>query len=318
MQTPRSETTIVTPKMAEDWLAHAMWERQRTRKEWHVERLATEILKGRFIAGTTIHFGILRGALKLINGQHCLAAIVKSAVPVTLTVLYTPVETDDELGQLYGRHDRHRGRTPHDVFFGMGLSERLELSEPETNAFGRAIKHILADFRRLSVNTDAEISMSLDHAAENMEEWAPVARTYFEIAREARVGMKAAYRRAPVVAIALVTLKEQPEKATAFWTGAVNDDQLHKHDPRRALNNFLVGSTSGFGSPVTYMRNVAKCWNRFFDNGEIQILRPDDHGKIGVTVKGTKYKAESASKVKGRAAKADAQMSLGEAQVAAA
>lgn len=54
-----SEALIVTPCMAEDWLGHAVYEKQRRRAEWHVRRLAVEMERGRFIKGTQIHFGVL-------------------------------------------------------------------------------------------------------------------------------------------------------------------------------------------------------------------------------------------------------------------
>lgn len=291
MRTPESETAIVTPAMADSWLNHNLYERQRRRAEWHVNRLAIEIEKGRFIAGTQIHFGVLEGKLKLVNGQHTLAAIVEAGIATELTVLKTPVEDEAELGQLYSRHDRHRSRTPHDAFLGMGLSGELDLAELEVNSFGSGLKWVLGGFRRPSVHNDVEIASSLDHLAHEMREWGEVARKYFECVREAKHGMKAAFRRAPVVAVGLVTMKHQEEKARRFWGGAAEQDGLTRHDPRAALNDFLRSNTSGHGDPIRYIRHVAGAWNKHYENGELQFLRPGDTGKIGVTIRGTPYKA---------------------------
>lgn len=103
--------------------------------------------------------------------------------------------------------------------------------------------------------------------------------------------MKAAFRRSPVVAIGLATIKHRQARAVEFWSGAVADDGLHKLDPRRALIQFLASNSSGYGDPIIYMRNVAGAWNKYYDNGELSFLRPGDTGKIGVTIRGTPYKA---------------------------
>lgn len=289
---PKSEVVIVTPELAEEWLAHANYDRQRRRAEWHVKRLANEMTLGRFMAGTQIHFVVLNGEHKLVNGQHTLSGIARSGVPVALTILTSHVQTEDEIGEIYGRHDRHRGRTPHDAFLGMKLADELELEEREVNSLGAAVKYIEHGFRRVSV-TRAPESASLDWLAHRMRAWAPHAREYFDCVRDARTSMKAAFRRAPVIAVGLATFASERchDKATEFWTGAANDDMLSKNDPRRVLNQFLAGNSSGHGDPVIYMRNVAATWNKFYENGELTFLRPGDGGKYGVTIRGTGYKA---------------------------
>lgn len=289
---PKLESVLVTPEMAEDWLSHAIYERQRRRADWHVKRLANEIELGRFVPGTQIHFAVLDGKRRLVNGQHTLAAIARSQIPVQLSVLSTTVENDKEIGELYGRHDRHRGRTPHDAFLGMNLASELEMEEREVNALGAAVKYVENGFRRVSVTRCPERA-SLDWLAERMKAWAPHARDYFDCVRDARVSMKSAYRRAPVVAIGLVTIggERSRQRALDFWTGAAADDGLTKNDPRRSLNEYLTRNSSGHGDPIIYMRNVAACWNKFYEGGELQFVRPGDGGKYGVTIRGTKYKA---------------------------
>lgn len=292
MRTPKSEFILVTPAMAEDWLATAVYERQRKRSEWTVKRLLIEIEKGRFVVGSQIHFGLLDGKRKLVNGQHTLAAIAQSGAPMRLTVLTTPVDNEEELGQLYARHDRHRSRTPSDAFAGMNLSGRLDLSTAEVNAFGPALRMVLADFRNLHNNTNnVEVAYSLDYLADHMIEWSEIAGTYFEQVREAGTGLKGAFRRAAVVAVGLVTLKHQPDVAKEFWAGAAANDGLLKLDPRQALVTFLLREGSRTGSATHYARHVAATWNRWFEKGEMQVLRPSDTGRIGLTIRGTPHKA---------------------------
>ena len=291
MKIPTSEVLIVTPAMAAEWLSGSVWGRQRKRAEWHVNRLSIEITKDRLIAGTQIHFCILDCVAKLINGQHTLAAIVKANKPVVLTVLRTVVANEEEMGHLYGRHDRHRGRTPHDAFLGMDLAGKLDLSEPEVNAFATGLRWIENGFRRISVQVDPELSGSNDRIADAMVAWAKIGGLYFDAVRDARHGMKAAFRRGPVVAVGLTTFKHQQEKASKFWTAAADEDGLTRNDPRKALIDYLRKTTSGSGDPILYMRNVAAAWNKFYEDGTLTFLRPSDAGKVGITLRGTPYKA---------------------------
>lgn len=291
MQVIRSDLMLVTPSQAQEWLSQNLYERQRKRAEWQVGRLGRAMEKEEFIAGTQIHFGEWDGHLYLLNGQHTLGGIVRSGQPILLSVLVTRLDSEEQLGQLYGRHDRHRGRTPHDAYAGMGLAERIGLSEVETNAFGSGLKWVLNGFRPLSVHKNAEIVTSIDYLSDEMIAWQETARRYFEHVRPARFGLKGPFRRALVVAVGLVTIKHQEAKAKLFWEGAAEEDMLTKTDPRKALNVFLIRNTSGHGDSIAYLRNVAWAWNKFYENGELLFLRPGDVGKIGVTIRGTPYKA---------------------------
>lgn len=292
MEQPTSELRLVTPDQAQHWLTECLYERQRERQQWQINRLAIEMERGRFVAGTQIHFGVLDGHWKLVNGQHTLAAIVQTGLSITLGILQTPVRNKVELGQLYGRHDRHRSRTPHDVFAGMGLSSDLGLLESQTNAFGAALRFVLSDFQRPSIRRDIEMAKSLDYLAAKMAEWAPTARLYFDAISPANGVMKPKFNRSPVIAIGLATMLDQQERAEAFWRGAAADDGLRKADPRKALITFLVGKSTAIGDPAVYMKYVAALWNAFFEGRKVTAVRPIDLGKIGVTIRGTRFKPE--------------------------
>lgn len=300
MKSPRSEIITVTPRQAEHWLSTAMFERQRRRAEWHVKRLATEMQEGRFIAGTQIHFGVLDGQMKLVNGQHTLAAVARSGQPVELSVLKTPVASEEELGELYARHDRHKSRKPHDAYVGMGLAEKLDLSEAEVNALGAGLRWMLNDFRKQTVH---EPSMPPDQLGHEMKNWAHVASLYFEAVRDAGHGLKSAFRWAMVVGVGLATFGEQPELAKKFWSQAAKPDNLTKNDPRLVLSLYLAGNGPRKTDPLNFVRMIAATWNKFYEQGEIQIHRPSDSGKIGVTIKGTRFKAKK--KVNGNGGRVD-------------
>lgn len=304
MRTPSQKLMNVTPERAADWLSHAIYERQRRRADWHVRRLAVEAEAGRLIPGTQIHFAMHEARLHLVNGQHTLAAIVKAGRPVVLSVLQTEVDSLEEAGQLYGRHDRGRSRTPHDAFLGMGLDTKLELSEREVNALGAAIRYLMSGFRRVNVhNSGAVNTQSLDLVAAEMEKWAPEARIYFSAVSASDAAYKPKYLRAGVVAVALVTLRRWPGQrknyndiAATFWRGLAADDGLRKGDPRKALNRFLLSRNAAMGDKITFMRHVAAAWNRFVEGGTLTKVVAGDIGKVGITILGTPFQAETEAK----------------------
>lgn len=309
MDTPTSGMVFVTPEQAERWISTSNFEHQRRIAPWQVKRLAIEMERGRFIAGTQIHFGVLNGTLKLLNGQHTLSAIARYGKPVALTVLYTPCTMAEELGELYARHDQHRKRTPHDSFVAMGLSEELNLPDMHIVTLGGAVRWINSAFRRVSVLTDVESATSPELSATAMREYGDAARRYFDAVSIAAAAMQTKFKRVPVVAVGVATFHHAPERAYEFWRNTAMDDQLRRDDPRKALHNFLIGYSSKAGDQLSYIRHVASCWNAFMDGRALQFVRPTDAGKIGVTIRGTPFRsgesgAEVVKKVKARTAQA--------------
>jgi len=99
------EIEEVTPKMANEWLENRL-EGQRSIRDTHVARLATDIIEGRFRL-TCDALAIIKG--KLGNGQHRCAAIAISGKTCKCLVL----RTDDE--KLFGVIDSGISRTAADA-----------------------------------------------------------------------------------------------------------------------------------------------------------------------------------------------------------
>ena len=302
-----SETVVVTPDVAENWLAHNLYERQRRLSEFQVQRLSREMEKRRFTEGTPIHFAVLRGRELLINGQHTLTAVSRSGIPQVLTIVRNVTQSDDEVAALYSRHDRHRGRTTHDGFVAMGLGDKYELSASEVNAFSSGLRLLVNGFRKVTTSDDPELYGSTETMAGHMDQWQEIGRQYFEAVRDAGRGLVGAYRRSAVVAIGLATFtSDKPvEDVAEFWRTAAKNSDLMNDDPRAVLSTFLLSNTVSARQPAAYMRYVARCWNSHYEGKQIKLLRAGDHGKIGVTIAGTDYKAWRKQDVK-RQERADA------------
>lgn len=97
----------VTPILAGIWLKQYKYQNHQKMRESHIDRLATEIKNGRFIAGTQIHFGKVNKKIVILNGYRILAAIARSGVTIPLTVMTTRAKSEKALARLYASFDTH-------------------------------------------------------------------------------------------------------------------------------------------------------------------------------------------------------------------
>jgi hypothetical protein len=104
--------------------------------------------------------------------------------------------------------------------------------------------------------------------------WYPYAERYFALTRQAPRRVKPALRLRSVTAVAMYTLKFQPEKAAEFWQGLAMDDGLRRNDPRLSL---LYRLSSGYGTrPVAFqLHAVAAAWNAFYEGRNLTEIRVD-------------------------------------------
>ena len=88
------------------------------------------------------------------------------------------------------------------------------------------------------------------------------------------------------VAVALVTIKHQREKAEAFWTGLAKDDGLRRNDPRKALlidfGNREWGRKSSDGCVSTSL-----AWNAYFSGRALSQIKIVNGA--GVRILGTPF-----------------------------
>jgi hypothetical protein len=100
------QTMIVTPEMAQQWLDNGG--KNRKLSKLHVNRLAQEIVKGRWVFnGQTISFS---AEGKLLDGQHRLNAVIQSGVTIPMSISFgvadeRAFETYDVVQKSRGAYD---------------------------------------------------------------------------------------------------------------------------------------------------------------------------------------------------------------------
>lgn len=245
---------------------------QRPVNAQHVALLAGTIKRGQFTDGTQIHLGLLNDKLYLLNGQHRLQAVIAAQRAVVFDVLITTVEHDEELGELYWRHDRQsRLRGVGDVLTGARIFETYGIKKAFGAGAYSAVGMIIAGFRKYDVVGDAYATRSDDARLEAARPYWPLVAKYQELIGSAPSFPKRVMCTAGIMAVALLTLRHMPEKAEEFWRSVAENDRLPKSDPRAVLLRDIVNRKPV--GPFDWAKIAATAWNAFLGGRSINFLR---------------------------------------------
>lgn len=266
------EVVMVTPEMAREIRTNCHFERQRAISLSNVQRLAREMLEGRFIPGSPIYIGVLPDDSWLIlNGNHTLEAVVLADMPLLLSFIRQPVADIEEAGCIYARQDVHRTRTWQDTYRARGM-ESLMPGFKGVEHLGAAVPYIAGNFqesfRRVRMDTrESRLAM--------MEAWAPYGRLYHESMQGASKPITRMLVRGAVMSVGLVTFRYAPMKAQEFWSSVAADDGLRANDTRKVLLDWLRDNSTFKGdNRVLASKAVASCWNAWCMKEDRKFIRP--------------------------------------------
>lgn len=268
----KQELVMVTPDMAQHLTESSYFERQRNLSDPHIDRLATEMRKGRFMAGTQIHFAVVGRGMFCINGNHTLRAVIRSQTTIPLSFLYTECKNLTEAGELYARHDIHRQRNWSAVMKAHGMYESMSGDTRFVNAVSGAVRLIIAGLDKTYFDSQAEYSWSRDMRVKAMREYTDEAQRLHRSLADGRARVRSLLLRAAVLAVGLEVSRFQPSAAFDFFAAASKDDGLSVGDPRKALLEWLTEhpkSGGGSTADAPAIRVTASCWNAFFEDREI-------------------------------------------------
>ena len=273
----------VTPEVAENWL-NSQFEGQRSLRDHHVLLLAQEMESGNFIPHSSIVFAEHEGKRYLIDGQHRLQAIALYGKSVKMPVLRRKAVSMKEVQEWYSSIDQGLRRTAHDAIRAQGLTQELGLTERYAGRLSGAVRQIATGF----IDTTGGIGVSKTgrvrarsnaFVSDFMRKWSVEAQLYFSLLQGAEKSNLFVFERAPVIACALLSLKYVPDKAKEFWDGAVRDDGLSKHDPRK---RFLIWLREKREKPANVARGFSVVWKAFLEGGEVKLIRFDPTKPIDI------------------------------------
>lgn len=268
-----SRVMSITPLEARRLRTVAHFDRQRNINENNVQRLAAEMVAGRFMAGTQIHICVLPGGRELvINGNHTLEAIAACGIAQVLTVTRTRVADENEAGALYAIHDIQQVRTWGASLRATGLGEGIPLADKVMSAIG-----VIED---RFAHTTKSASVSRLGRIEQLEEYRKPAEMLSACMDNAPGATSKYIRRAAIMAIALVSFKYQPSLASEFWTNVAHDEGLVTGQPEKALLSWFRNCriTAGHIARRDHARAGALAWNAAFKGRELQVVKPNNLG----------------------------------------
>lgn len=272
-----SLTLTVTPEMAKKMLETCIFENQRQVRVYHVHRLASEMTGGRFWPGTSIHFVQTPTGNVLVDGQHRLAAVIESGMPIEFTVVTHENGYENSVAKAYTRLDAGLPRTVEDKFRAYDLAEKTGFTPTKLQRVASAAQLIAAGY----TSPQRGGRLAYDDLQAAIIYYSQYARQYFEIVNESPDSISDSLLRGSSVALGITTLAGCDDVAVAidFWRGVAFDDGLHVGDPRKMLNRWLIESSERGGHKVggakTWQscRVIASVWDAFIQKREVKLIR---------------------------------------------
>lgn len=264
----------VDPKLAARIMEEAPYEGQRKTYTHHVKLLADMMRRGRFTDGSQVAFGYFDNRLHFVNGRHRMMAVIESGRTIEFQVLIVVVASAAELDTLYYRFDvAQRTRSITEVLNAAKAADQHGLSKTMTKATYDAVALVTNGLQRPHYLNDPIKARSIDARLDAARHWWGLAGRYQDLVSGAPKAFKSKLYSQGVVAVALLTLKHQPEPAEEFWGGIAENDGLRKGDARHTLILDLQNRRLNAGASQQAAAATAKAWNAFYEGRQLKIIK---------------------------------------------
>lgn len=275
----------ITPPGAMQILSSMNYDKQRRIDRGHVSTLAEEMRRGLFFGGTQLAFGRLPDdSLHLVNGQHRLQALCEANASVEFQILVVPCANEQELKALYYRFDTVvRRRSGAVIRKTMGFAEEWGIGAQVAGGVWEAGPIILHRLKSLPGGLFEPSLRTPDGRLDAIIPFKLQAKQFNDAIAKATSARRRRLTNAGVVAVALLTLRDQSEKAIPFWTGVAENDGLRQGDPRLALLEYFGNAT--LLTPNVSISICRNAWNNWFRCKKVRYLKAtetDDVTLLGV------------------------------------
>lgn len=272
----KSTTKIieVSPSQTLHILQSARYEDQRTLDEGWVRQYALAMAQERFRPCSLISYALFNGKRFLVNGQHTLEAIHLSGKSYPIREEVFPVDTMEDVAQLYGTFDQHRRRSNSQIYKAYRLDEQANMGKTHVSLLGSAMPLVMSGFTPWPTQARGFGVFMRDQwiKSQCITAWAGEARTYFEVIHNCPREISQGLRRASVMAVAVVTIRHTGTDAEEFWHEVAMGDGLKQGDLRLTLHMFLRKHSAKEFDAHVYARYVASAWNNFCDGRSLRQL----------------------------------------------
>lgn len=213
-----------------------------------------------------------------IDGQHRSLLVKETGIPQVFLCENTYVENYQEVLKAYSVVNTGQRRTPYDLIRISGLHEKYNL---EAHDIARMVA--VARFISTGLNSNVVARKITKTKAENItNDWNKEMCSYNTLIVKAAASVKSRLKTAPVLSIALITLRNSPIIAEKFWTAVAENDRVPAGSPHASLIALLTSKNIHEFPVHVYARKVASAWNAAYENKEkLGIL----HGSSKIEIK---------------------------------
>lgn len=276
---PEASTGIVlvTPEVARTWLAECYYPGQRRLNEARVKLYQQEMAKGLWRLSELRFARLPEGKAYLVNGYTRLHAIAVGGFSLPFTVTLVDVANAGEAAAEYATLDAHRVRQTKDLLRGHALEDQVGFPLQDQERVARTAGILASGFQSIS---HQRLARTIHFRLPYLLEWAPYARVVFNAVHFGHQLDPAGGRifNAPIMAVALVTARFQPDKALEFWRNVAANDGLRRGKPDWIMRDFLARlSTQSVRDYPGMERRTAACWNAYMEGREMSFARVEQN-----------------------------------------
>lgn len=278
------------PVQANMVLKWCRYERQRDENKARsfIALLAEDMRRGTWLEKQQLDFARVDGRIVMVNGHHRMRAQIESGQDIVWNIAIHDCASEAELRSLYYRFDTNlRKRSASNIMDGVGFAEDVGLKKETATALWSAAQ-LIEDgmkLRRYTMNSGARAMLTDDRLAV-CHEYAAEAKFYEGCIRVAPGHMRRKLRTVSMFALAMVTLKNEPETARNFWAGLAEDDGLNKGDARKTLLLDMQARSGMSGLAVAPLMAGARAWNAYRAGRGLKIIKVTGNP---VPIDGTPY-----------------------------
>lgn len=268
----------LTPSDAAAVLENCSYDRQRKIDTMHSETLREMMQRGAWLEKSQLDFGRMPdGKIWLVNGHHRLTAQSRSGRSLLWAIAVHDCKTVDELRTLYYRYDTNvRKRTSENILQGVDFAGQHGLSKQMARALFDAAPIIESGMsvgtRSPSLET-ALVRRLTDQRMATAERFVAEASIYQACVDPAPVSIKRKLLLPTITAVALVTIRHEPEIAAEFWSGVAENDGLRRGDARATFIQDLTARNGKSGSAQQFLVVAAKAWNAYHSGRLLKIIK---------------------------------------------
>jgi hypothetical protein len=281
----RARVVRITPERAAAMLATLSFDRQRNIAPKHVEYLLAMMQNGELSDLLIQEAEFPNNRKVLVDGYHRLTALIQYGKPLLAVIVTYHVNDEQELAERYAKIDRPATRKPKDMLRAFGIEARAEMSSKVLSAVSAGVALDANDFPRHSGSIGAK---SLIQRTNAVDAWLSEGQAYAACLHGCTNEMSLLLTRAPVVAVALATLRYQTGAAETFWSRIAAEDGLLRDSPEGRLLAWLRANRVTRVGQFMYCRYVAGAWNAYYENRSLKLLKVTDPS-APVTIVGTPY-----------------------------